>query len=224
MRTVWLFPGFMENGEIFSKLVEQLPITAEYKIVDYNPVLAQFPNDKFLVADFVPKLITHYNISPNDIVIGHSTGGWFAAWVNHFQQNPVVLLSAFTDSEKVIAKALVKFRCLRRFVVKSGLYYAGFVKSAFRKAYGHKPSRDAVFNVLLPNYDSFSKDYVLKMLNMIASKEKPTYKELLRLHALKDRILAIPDEPFTEIPGDHFSLYAFPVETAKPIVEALNTL
>lgn len=224
MRTVWLFPGFMENEQIFPKLVEQLPRDIEYKYADYRPVLAEFPDDTFKIADFVPKLIVHYGILPNDVIIGHSTGGWLAAWVNHFQKNPVILLSAFTDREKVIAKGLAFRRWLRRFVVKSGLYYAGFVKSAFRKAYAHKPSRDAVFNVLLETYDSFDKDYVLKMLNIIASQEKPQYKELLRLHALKDRILAVPGEPFIEIPGDHFSLYAFPVETAKPVAEVLNKL
>ncbi len=222
MKRVWLFPGFMEDEKIFVKLLEQLPQTFEYKYADYRPVLSQFSSDKFAVADFVPKLIAHYEIQPNDVIIGHSTGGWLAAWVNHFQKNPVILLSAFTDKEKVIAKGLLKYRWLRRFVVKSGLYYAGFVKRTMLRAYAHRPSIGAV-ELLVSNYDTFDKNYVLKMLNIIASQERPNYNELLRLHALKDRILSVPDEPFTEIPGDHFSLYSFPAETAKPIAEVLNT-
>lgn len=220
MKRVWLFPGFMENEEIFPPLLAQLPKTFEYKYADYRPVLAQYADDQFAVADFVPKLIAHYGIEPNDIIIGHSTGGWLAAWVNHFLQNPVVLLSAFTSFEKVGGHNIIKYRCLRRFIVKSGLYYVSLVKKVFMKRYENKPSHEAV-HMLLSHYDSFDKDYVLKMLNIITSLERPQYKELLRLHALKDRILFVPDEPFTEIPGDHFSLYSFPEEVGFFVSEAI---
>lgn len=223
MKRVWLLPGFMENEQIFPPLLAELPKTFEYKYADYRPVLAQFPDDKFAVADFVPKLIAYYGIEPNDIIIGHSTGGWLAAWVNHFLQNPVVLLSAFTSFEKVGGHNIIKYRCLRRFIVNSGLYYASFVKKIFLKKYECKSSYEAV-KLLMDTYDSFDKAYVLKMLNIITSLERPQYKELLRLHALKDRILFVPDEPFTEIPGDHFSLYAFPAESGLFISEAIKPL
>lgn len=223
MKKIWYLPGFMEGEKASERLFSLLPEEFHCLHADYRPVLNAFPNDKFRVADFVSKLIDYYSISPDDIIIGHSTGGWIAAWVNHLQQNPVILLSAFTDRNKVMAKGVVHRPLLRRFLVKSGLYYSSFAKRRIARQYKNMPSREAV-SVFLRSYDTFNKDYVLKMLNIIASKEKPEYKEILRLHGLEDRILAVPDEPFTEIPGDHFSLYTYPIEVVKPIAEALNKL
>jgi hypothetical protein len=43
-----------------------------------------------------------------------------------------------------------------------------------------------------------------------------------RIHARADAVVKIPDEPFHEVPGDHFSLYTYPEEVYRPIVEFLG--
>jgi hypothetical protein len=44
----------------------------------------------------------------------------------------------------------------------------------------------------------------------------------LRVHALADNVVRPPDEPFLEIPGDHFAHYYYPELVAAAITPLLS--
>lgn len=67
---------------------------------------------------------------------------------------------------------------------------------------------------------SHHRPYVYQQLQVLFAPAPPlTVAPDLRLHARHDNIIRPPDEPFVEIPGDHFSHVLYPEATAVAVRE-----
>ncbi len=93
---------------------------------------------------------------------------------------------------------------------------------SLKKLYPFPESRE-LYNQLIDSMMQMTRLYLWQQLQVLFAKVPPlTVQPDLRVHARPDNIVAPPDEPFVEVPGDHFSLVFYPELVAKPIRTLLS--
>lgn len=215
-----LIPGFGEDDSIFDKLYPHLP----GEKVFLNPwlLIENEPDLTLNALVYADELVRKYAITQNDVVIGHSTGGWVALYIKHLVHCPIVQLSSWTERSKVVKPFY--YPKLAYVLTKRGLLFNRFTRSVMLWInYRHKPSAPIfayIFNLLSRG----NKNNVNNQLRLIFNRipEPVTVEPDLRIHARPDTVVLVPDQPFHEVPGDHFSLYTHPEEVYKPILNLLN--
>lgn len=160
-------------------------------------------------------LVARYHIGPADVLIGHSMGGWIAAHIKAQTGAPAILLSSFTDQAKVVSR--IRSPRLLGFYAHLGLVQNRWLNAYFRRRYPHDESR-ALHAQLVAGMGRLSRRYVAQQLRVLFAPVPPlrTQPEL-RLHARGDTVVRPPDEPFVELPGDHFAHYFYPQLAAAAI-------
>lgn len=189
-----------------------------------NPwvLLGNQPRPELDVLQYAKQLTKWYAIKREDVVVGHSTGGWVALHIKHLVNCPIVQISSWTDSTKVFKPETNKE--LVYWLTKNGLLFNRITKHlVLRKNYRNKPSAP-VFSAIFDKLIEGNKNNVNNQLRLIfnAAQEAVTAQPDLRIHARHDTVVLTPDQPFHEVPGDHFSLYNYPQKVYTPILELLR--
>lgn len=221
MRIIFIH-GFGENEAIFDKIAPF--ISGNHFLLNVWELVGDIPRKNLNVLDFAESLVEKYNIRQNDVIIGHSMGGWIAYHIKHFTGSPIIQIASWTGSDRPILP--IKNAKIIYWVTRNGLLFNGFMKrDAVRKAYQGKLSRQ-VFEETYDRLTEGNKENVINQLRIILTPVpvKITVKPDLRIHAKADLVIRTPREEFHEVPGDHFTLQTHPETVYKPIVAFLATL
>ena len=221
MTRLILLHGYTEDATIFDPLLLLLP--------PFDHVLALELEDEFAhwrpgagptnVVSLARHLAERHRIGPADALLGHSMGGWIAAHVKQQTGATAILLSSFTDQAKIVSK--IRSPRLLALYAHLGLVQNRWLNEYFRRRYPHDESR-VLHGQLVAGVGRFRRRYVAQQLGVLFAPVPPlaTQPEL-RLHALGDTVVLPPDEPFVELPGDHFAHYFYPQLAAAAIGQLL---
>lgn len=217
---IFFIPGLGEEPFIFDKI--QAFISGEKVFLDNWTLLEEIPEKELTVLAYAKFLVERFQIKKEDVVIGHSMGGWVAWHIKHLTGSPVIQIAGWTDSSKLIKIPIE--RHLMFWLAKIGF---GFNRLSLRILvwlyYKNKPSKE-IFISVFERLRRGNKEIVAKQLMIIFNpvKETITVTPNLRIHAKADHIVKYPEEPFEEVPGDHFTLFVYPERVYKPISEFLK--
>ena len=217
---VFLIHGYVEDPTIFDKLVPLLP-PAEYVRVNLADEFERWqPTGLFNVRLLTQYLTDYYRITADDVVIGHSMGGWTAIHIKQVSGAAAVQIASWTDRKKILFPT--DNLTILRLLVSSGVTQSQALNNFFKKKYPFAESRE-LYNRLIDDSMQMPRRYVWQQLQILFAKVPPlTVQPDLRIHARPDTIVRIPNEAFVEVPGDHFSLFFHPETVAEPIRRLLN--
>ncbi|MFN8284245.1 MAG: alpha/beta hydrolase [Chitinophagales bacterium] len=220
MTKLFLFPGFGEDTFCFNEITSMID---GYKFVhvDYRPILDKFIFPFITVKQFAKQLIQHYNIQPNDKIVGHSMGGYFAFQIREMQGNEICMIASFNDPKKLIhfVPKVPRITFLASFT--------GLVKQEFIKNYMLNRVKEEnykkILSQIMDHFRTFSNTQLSLMMEMnYQPKIKSSLPNPLRIHDIKDRVVSPPDEPYIQIGGGHFCLNLFPEETVAAMQDFLK--
>ena len=160
-------------------------------------------------------LAARYRIGPTDVLPGHSMGGWIAAHLQQQTGAAAILLSSFTDQARIVSRP--RSPRLLSLYAHLGLVQNRWLNEYSRRRYRHDESR-ALHARLVAGRGRFRRRYVAWQLRVLFAPVPPlTVEPVLRIHALANNVVRPPDEPFVEIPGDHFAHCYYPELVAAAI-------
>ena len=217
---IFLIHGYVEDSTIFDKLVPLLP-PADFVRIDLDDEFERWqptvPVNVQLLAQY---LTDFYKITADDVVIGHSMGGWIAIHIKQVIGASAVLLASFTNQKKILFPT--DNLTILRILLRSGVTQSRPLNNYFKKQYPFVESRE-LYNQLIDGSMRMTRRYVWQQIQTLFAKVPPlTVQPDLRIHARPDNIVGVPDEPFVEVPGDHFSLFFHSELVAAPIRALLN--
>ena len=217
---LFLIPGFGEDRYIFEKIQDHLP--GEKVFLNHWHLVGEQARPELNVLSYARELINWFNITKDDVVIGHSMGGWVALYIKHLVHCPIVQIASWTEPKKV-ATPVTNCR-LVFWLTKRGFYLNRLVKSVVLWRDYRGKSSASLFNSIFEQLIRGNKDCVINQLRVIFNPVGETVTEApdLRIHARADRIIRFPDQPVCEVPGDHFCLYTDPEPVWQPIVNFLQ--
>lgn len=217
---IFFIPGFGEEVSIFNKIQSFIP--GEKVFIDNWTLLAYVPEKKLTVLVYAEYLTERFRIKKEDVVIGHSMGGWIALYIKHLVGCRVIQIASWTDSRKVIKVPIE--RHLSYWLAKRGCgFHPVILHILVWLNYKNKRSRE-IFISIFERLRRGNKEIAAKQLMVIFNpvKETAAVTPDLRIHAKADRIIRYPDQAFHEVPGDHFTLFTYPDTVYKPIVDFLK--
>lgn len=200
---IYLLPGFGEDAFVFDALKVYFK---NYKLIDvnYRKSLDDIKYSEIDVWLFAKKLIKEYEITTNDILIGHSMGGYFSFVIRELISCEIVMVASFSDPNKV--RRAVNKKWVNLAIAKLGLLGTSFFQNVLLK-----PSKGKYFEKevekVVRNFSSFSRSQISKMMKL--SFGKPIISNLenpLRIHAKDDVIVRPPDEKYAVCSLGHFCL------------------
>jgi len=213
--------GFGETENIFSQLA---PILEGEKVyVNLWDSLGNKKHNEPDLVDFARELVQKYAIKKDDIIIGHSLGGWVAYHIKHVNGNKIVQIASWTSPQKIVSP--LKNKKILLWLVSNGLLFNQFTKGYLTKGYKTRSS-EAVYNEIIDHMIAADRTCLTNQLKLVLGRAKETVEVVpdLRIHAKKDKVIRYPDESFHEVPGDHFTLHTYPIEVATPIQKFLSTI
>jgi pimeloyl-ACP methyl ester carboxylesterase len=216
MKRLLLLPGYLEDTTVFDTLRPLLPPAQQVLAIELEPEFAQWrPLGAVNAVTFARYLIQRYRIGPQDVLIGHSMGGWIAAHMKAQIGATAVLLSSFTDQRKVVARA--RNPLLLALYAWSGVGRSRWLRERAKRGYLFDESRE-LYGRLADGMARHPRRYVHRQLQVLFAPVPPlAVLPELRIHSLADNVVLPPDEPFVEIPGDHFAHYYYPELVAAAI-------
>ena len=217
---ILLIHGYVEDPTIFDKLVPFLP-PAEYVRINLADEFGRWqpvgPVNVRLLAQY---LTDQYTITADDVVIGHSMGGWTAINLKQVSGATAILLASFTNQKKILFPT--HNLTILKLLLNSGTTQSQMLNNFFKKKYPFGESRE-LYNRLIDASMQMTRQYIWQQLQTLFAKVPPlTVQPDLRIHARSDNIVRPPDEAFVEVPGDHFSLVFYPEAVAEPIRRLLS--
>ena len=220
MRLIFI-PGFGEDPSIFDQIHPHIPGEKVF-VHNWDLIGYKKPRPELTVYEYAKEVVEKYGITAQDVVIGHSMGGWIAWHIKQLVHCPIVQIASWTNPDRVVRPiSNLKFVY---WSIKRGLYFNPLIKYLLiRRSYRDKPSK-GIFSAIFDRLRRGDKDNVVNQLRIVfspahdASAEKPD----LRIHARRDTIIRFPKEPCHEVPGDHFTLHTHPEEVYQPIVAFLQ--
>jgi hypothetical protein len=221
MRIIFIH-GFGENEAIFDKIAPF--ITGEHLFLNVWELVGDIPRTNLNVLNFAESLVEKYSITQDDVIIGHSMGGWIAYHIKHFTGSPIVQIASWTDTDRPYSP--IKNAKVVYWLVRNGFLFNNVVKKYLIKtAYEGKPSRE-LYEEIFDHMIHGNKENIINQLRLILIPvpEKITVKPDLRIHAKADAVVRVPRESFHEVPGDHFTLQTHPDTVYEPIVGFLQNL
>jgi pimeloyl-ACP methyl ester carboxylesterase len=219
MRIIFI-PGLGEDEFIFEKLQNTLP--GEELFLSLWKELPNHRVSNLNAMIFALDLIDRYQITANDLIIGHSTGGWVALYIKQVVGARVIQIASWTDRKKVVTPT--SNRRIIYFAAQSGLYLNHFVlRYAIKKRYQGQPSKP-VFEQVFKRLVAGNRANAVNQLRLIFNPVPVPLKVVpdLRIHAKADPIVHFPDGPVCEVPGDHFALYTYPEAVLQAIHQFLK--
>lgn len=220
MRIIFI-PGLGEEKWIFDKIKPF--IKGEKVFIDNFRLLGEVFEDNLNALTYADFLIKEFTITKDDVIVGHSLGGWVAFFIKYRVACSIIQLSSFTDVKKAFKPAN---RNIIYWLAQNGIGLNKFVmKLILYLGYRDDPSSEvikAIFTKLMHS----DKNTLVKQLKVVFNPVvQPSFTSPdLRMHARKDHLVRPPDESYIEIPGDHFALYTFPNLVYPEINHFLNSL
>ncbi|MBO0932166.1 alpha/beta hydrolase [Fibrella aquatilis] len=184
---------------------------------DFNSWDAAVPVTARTVAQ---RVVQAYGISPRDVLIGHSMGGWIAAHVKELIGVRVIQLSSWTDPRKI--RSPLQRLSLIRWVVSTGVVQHPFSIRAAKLLYPFPASRTRV-RASLDRLQRIDPAYLMWQYELIFNAVPPlTVLPDLRIHARHDIVIAPPDQPYVRVSGNHQIHANNPHDVARAISEFLS--
>ncbi|WP_338874087.1 alpha/beta hydrolase [Spirosoma sp. SC4-14] len=215
MPRVFLLHGYVEDPTIFDQLVPLLP-QSDFTRIDLADECQHWkPTGKINVQKVAEYLVNRYAITANDLLIGHSMGGWIAIYIKQLTQATVIQISSWTDQRKI--RLPTHNLSILKFLLFSGVTQSRPLLRFFQKQYPF-PESFELYKNLMEGMRQMNRGYLYWQLQILFA-EAPhlTVSPDLRIHTRRDSIIARPNEPYTEVPGDHFSLVFHPKEVAEAV-------
>jgi hypothetical protein len=170
---------------------------------------------------FTKQLVEDNNILKEDKIIGHSMGGYFAFSVRELTGAQICMIAAFSDPKKVF-HFFPAFPRSTQLNILSGLLKTDYLKSFLLDKIKDEKIKE-VQETVMENFKTFSNIQLAKMMEMNYEKKIISYyPNPLRIHDEKDKVIKVPDEPFTSISGGHFCLNLYPKETIAAMKDFLK--
>ncbi|GAB3540137.1 alpha/beta fold hydrolase [Spirosoma fluminis] len=212
---IFLIHGYLEDPTIFDTLEPLLP-AADYVRLNLADEFTRWqPTVPVTVQLLAQYLIGQYAITADNVVIGHSMGGWTAMHIKQLTGAAAVQVSSWTDQKKILFP--VHNLNVLKLLSRTGLTQSTWMTKQLVKQYP-LPESAALYAKLANNATHMSKLYVWQQIQTLFAKVAAlTVQPDLRIHARPDNIIAPPDERFIEVPGDHFSLVFHAELVAEPI-------
>ena len=211
--------GFVEDSTIFDEirktitLGEQIALNLEEDLATWRDA----PEDMD-VQKLAFHLIQKYKITAKDCVIGHSMGGWIAAYIKQNIGCKAILLASLTNQAKLLSP--LTNLTLLKYSVRWGITQSNGMVSYLKNMYHFSESKQ-LYDGLINGLAVMDKKCLFQQLQVLFAKVPPlTITPDLRVHARKDNVVAFPDEPYLEVSGDHFSLVFHPKEVCDAIVRS----
>lgn len=209
MRIIYL-PGFGETAKIFDGITPH--IEGEAVFINHWELLGNQVRRELNVLVYAKELIEQFGIEAEDILIGHSMGGWIGYHIKHLVGCKVVQIGSWTEVDRMVLP--IKNRKVIYFLTWSGLYLNNFTKTySIKRGYKGKPS-EGIFGEIFDDLIRRSKGNVLNQLRVVLNhiNEQVAVSPDLRIHARGDVTIRIPKADFIEVQGDHFTLWTHPEE------------
>ncbi len=215
-----LIHGYVEDATIFDALLPLLPsgnVLAVSVEAEFDRWSGTSPISGYTLATF---LAGQYNITREDVIIGHSMGGWIAINIKAVTGARVIQIASFTDQRKLVSPT--QNVGLLRFLANSGLLQSRPAIDYVKKRYPFAESRALNF-AFLDRLRTMRRAYIAWQLSVLFAPVPPlTVRPDGRIHARPDNIVRPPDEPYTVVPGDHFCLVFHAQEVARAILSVLK--
>ncbi len=222
MHRTFFIHGFTEDGSIFDRLIPLLGLEKPICVYLKNELKEWSPAGRISVESTAAWLVQKYKIDAQDLIIGHSMGGWIAIHVKQIAGSPVVQLASFTDQQKIFT--LTRSLFLLKALVRLHILQSATAINYLKKKYPFDESR-ALNDQLGDVMAAEDPGYLIQQFEILFRKAAAlTVVPDLRIHATPDNIVAPPDEPFVVAPGDHYSLVFHPEFVAGHVTEVLKKL
>ena len=212
--------GFGEDEAIFSKITPF--IGGQHQLLNVWDLLGNEPRPDINVLDFSKEIVDKYAITKDDVIIGHSMGGWIAYYIKHITGSSIIQIGSWTHFDRVILP--ISKPSTIYWLVRNGLLFNHIQKGLYTFfGYKNKPSKE-IFRTIYDSLIKGNKENIVNQLRLILTPvpEQITIQPDLRIHARKDLVIRPPCEPFHLVSGDHFTLYTNPQEVYEPIVDFLK--
>ncbi|MCS7074482.1 MAG: alpha/beta hydrolase [Bacteroidia bacterium] len=213
-RLIYL-PGFGEDDRIFDELRQELRISLPEIIVNYHPILQNFSISQINMKDFLDLLINFYQINSQDILIGHSFGGWVAHHIRQQLYSEAILICSFTSPSHLALRS--RWLLKNKLIVLAGVLQSPWV---YWVAFHRNKKRPSVIpiNHIFENLSKTSSEDLYKIVKLVEAKlPVPVIPPSLIIHSRQDLIISPPSEPHISIPGDHFALHEHAALVARQI-------
>jgi hypothetical protein len=216
---IFFIPGLGEEISIFDKIKPFIP--GEKVFIENWTLLAYVPEKDITVLTYAKYLTERFQIKKEDILIGHSMGGWIVLGIKQIVGCRIIQIASWTDPRKIIKVPIE--RHLMYWLAKRGIGFNHlFLHIIVWLRFKNNPSRE-IFTKVFERMRTGNKEIVAKQLMVIFNPVKAfTVTPDLRIHAMGDFIVKYPDEDFHPVPGDHFTLYTYPETVYKPIIKFLE--
>lgn len=222
MNRIIFIHGFGEKPSIFDKIHPAFP--HDKLFIDNWMELGNQRRKNYTALDYASHLANKYQITPNDLIIGHSLGGWIAYHTKFITHCKAIQIASWTDMDRV--KFPINNFQLIALLVKMGITFNHFSKYYFLKKQYKGLASEQVF---IENYDNLIKGNKTNVLNQLmlilhgkANDNMPDPD--LRIHSHNDRLIRKPKQDFHAVNGDHFNLHTHPDEVIQAIQQYLKTI
>ena len=214
---LFFIPGFGEEIFIFDKLKPH--VAGETVFIENWVELYDVAEQGLTVFEYASVLMAKYEISKEDVVIGHSMGGWVALQIKQLTGCKAIQLSSWTTGSKVVTIPLN--RSVMFWMARRGISFNPFIRDILLWFFYKNKRSGKIFKAIFNRIRFGDKLIVAKQLMIIFNhpKEPITVMPDLRVHAKNDHIIQPPTEHYVLVPGDHFSLYTYP-ETVYSAINA----
>jgi len=213
---IFFIPGFGEMPTVFDKIAPH--IGGDKVFIDNWEEIGDKPRKDINVLKVAKEYVAKYNITANDLVIGHSMGGWIAYHIKHVAGCRIIQIASWTKPDRVVMP--IKNHKFVYWFMGSGLAFNRFSQwFMVWKFYRHKPSKE----IFADTYRRLRMRKITGVLNQMRVVLEPiadtiTVSPDLRIHAKADNIIRYPKgEECITVSGDHFTLWTNPEEVYGPI-------
>ncbi len=215
MNRLFLIHGYVEDPAIFNTLIPLLPSVSCVRINLADEFGRWQPARSVSARTLAQYLTEHYSITADDTIIGHSMGGWVAINIKEVSGAKAIQLASYTDRQRI--KFPTSNLMILRFLLDTGVTQSNTLTGFFKKQYPFAESRE-LYDQLVNGMQTMPRQYIWQQFQTLFARVPPlTVQPDLRIHARADNIVAPPAEPYTEVPGDHFSLIFHAEAVAEPV-------
>lgn len=220
-----LIHGYLENPSIFDNLAPLLMPAHLLPITLQDEFSRWIPTDPRSVGSVNARtlaqyLVEQYNITAEDVLIGHSMGGWIAINIKELTNARTVQIASWTDQKRI--NFPVTNLTILKWMLYSGLTQSTLLRDYFKKIYPFPESKE-LYIKLVDDGRSLPKEYIYWQQQILFAPVPPlTVTPDLRLHARPDNVVLYPVDECVEVPGDHFTLYCQPEKVAGPILKMIQ--
>ena len=201
-KRVLLLHGFGDDERSFEVLAPLLESTLEPKYVDYYTLCDDLPLGQVTAASYAERIIEKHNITTDDILLGHSMGGYIAHAIRQQIEVPVISIGSFTQPQKVrypfMQFWLIRVAIFLGFFSKWLLVIGGWLK--YRNAEGKVEATISAEVLSAQTRHTLYRLLRTFFIDPPAAGPPPQ----LAFHGIKDDVVAPPDYLHLALAGNHF--------------------